>query len=354
VSFVARRTNGEGTIYKTKAGLWRAEVTIGYDTNKKRMTKTKSSKQLEVVQKWLNDENFRLARGVTVKGSDYTLGEWLAFWLENYKRPSIKAKTLDLYEKMIKWYILPKYGNIKLSKIKGEIIQSLYNDMYKKGLSTSTIKNVKAPLSQALDQAVKNELIYTNPCKNAIVPKIPPRKSRAFTAEEQERYFEALTDSTFADFFRFAFKTGMRCGEIMAVMWSDIDFTELKINITKTVSVVEDRDENRKTKYKTTFDIPKSDKSNRIIDINKGALEILKSRKEKSNGEVFVFPSQNATPLQYRNVRRSFNEFLEKAGLPRFNDSLNPAQLRNPTTRKGSEHKSGQRNTRSCFYSNYT
>jgi integrase len=312
-----RRTSGEGSIYQDKSsGLWRAEITIGFDGNNKRITKKKSSKSLEVVQKWLNEENCRLSRGVNVKGSDYTLGSWLEFWLENYKRPAIKARTFDLYEKMVKWYILPNYGNIRLAKLKGEVIQSLYNDMYKKGLSTSTIKNVKAPLSQALDQAVKNELIYSNPCKNAVVPKVPPRKSRAFTVEEQERFLEVLTDTTFADFFRFAFKTGMRCGEIMAVTWKDVDFTESKLIINKTASVVEDRSEDRKTKYKTILDLPKSDKSNRVIDINKGAMKILKDRKEKSNGCLFVFPSQNDTPLQYRNVRRSFNEFLEKAEVP--------------------------------------
>ena len=231
---MSKRMNGEGTIYQTKAGLWRAEVTIGYDGNKKRIAKTKSSKQLEVVQKWLKDENYKLSRGVVVQGSSYTLGEWLLFWLETYKRPAIKAKTLDLYEKMINWYILPNYGNVKLSKVKVEVIQSLYNDMYKKGLATSTIKNVKAPLSQALDQAVKNDLIYVNPCKNAVVPKVPPKKTRAFTIEEQERFLSELGDNTFSDFFRFAFQTGMRCGEIMAITWQDVDFADLKLKINKT------------------------------------------------------------------------------------------------------------------------
>lgn len=310
-----KRTNGEGSIFQMKNGLWRAEITIGFDGNSKRIVKKKSSKQLEVVQKWLNDERFHLSRGVNVKGSDYTLGTWLAFWLENYKRPAIKARTFDLYENMIEWYILPNYGNIRLPKLKGELIQSLYNDMYKKGLSTSTIKNVKAPLSQALDQAVKNELIYTNPCKNAIVPKIPPRKSRAFTVEEQLKFLDVLNDSTFSDFFRFAFQTGMRCGEIMSLTWHDVDFLEEKISVTKTVSVVEDRTDERKSRYKTTLDIPKSDKSNRVIDINKGAMSVLEKRKLKSGEDFFIFPSKKGTPLQYRNVRRSFIEFLEKSGL---------------------------------------
>jgi integrase len=308
--------NGEGTIYQTKAGLWRAEVTMRYDENGKRITKTKSSKHKEVVQKWLTEENFRLSRGVSIVGSDHTLGSWLDFWLENYKRPSIKAKTFDNYEKLINWYVLPNFGKIKLSKVKGETIQQLYNEMYKKGLATSTIKNVKAPLSQAFDQAVKNEIIYSNPCKIAVVPKVPPKKTRAFTVEEQEKFLSTLTDNTFSDFFRFAFQTGMRCGEIMAITWADVDLTEKKLKVNKTVSVVIDRDDNRESKYKTVLTLPKSDKSNRVIDINKGALAVLNKRMAADKDSGFVFPSQNGTPLHYRNVRRTFTEFRDRAELP--------------------------------------
>lgn len=30
-----KRTNGEGTVWQDKKGLWRGELTIGYDTNGK-------------------------------------------------------------------------------------------------------------------------------------------------------------------------------------------------------------------------------------------------------------------------------------------------------------------------------
>ncbi len=46
---MAKRTNGEGTIYQDKKGLWRAEITIGYDESGKRIKKSKASIDISVV-----------------------------------------------------------------------------------------------------------------------------------------------------------------------------------------------------------------------------------------------------------------------------------------------------------------
>ena len=46
-----RRQNGEGTIYQRPSGLWVCEITIGYDENGKRLKKTVSSMDIEVLKK---------------------------------------------------------------------------------------------------------------------------------------------------------------------------------------------------------------------------------------------------------------------------------------------------------------
>ena len=80
-----KRTNGEGTIYQDKKGLWRGELTIGYDSDGKRQKKSFSSKDREALLKKMNDEKFNLNRNITTVKNEYTVAEWVDFWLINYK-----------------------------------------------------------------------------------------------------------------------------------------------------------------------------------------------------------------------------------------------------------------------------
>lgn len=309
---MAKRTNGEGSIFQLRPGIWRAQITIGYDENGKRIEKNKSSKDIEEVKKWLNDERYKLNRNIITTKCDYTLDEWYALWLENYKSHSIKSKTYDNYEINYKRYASEKIGQLKLDKVKPEHIQILYNSMHKQDYSTSTIKHVNTPLTQAFQQAVDNGLIYTNPCKKTTIPKKKEKKSRPLTIEEQSRFLNACTETTYSNFFIFALNTGMRCGEIVALTWDNVDFTEKIIKVEKTADTILNRDENKESKYKIVLDTAKTQSSLRSIPINKNAETVLLEQKAIANSP-FVFSSKNGTILMYRNIRRAFNNHVEKA-----------------------------------------
>ena len=158
-----KRTNGEGTIYQRKDGLWCGELTLGYekiDGKSKRIKKSFSSKDREKLLQMMNEERGRLSRNIIVRNSDYTVIEWLEFWLENYKINFVRPKTYDNYESSIRLYVTDTIGKQKLNKLRTETIQQLYNKMHKDGYSETTIRILHTALSQAFEQAVKNELLY--------------------------------------------------------------------------------------------------------------------------------------------------------------------------------------------------
>jgi hypothetical protein len=177
-----KRTNGEGTIYQRPDGLWRGEITLGYDSNGKRIKKVFHSKDREKLLKKLNDERYKLNRNIITQPSDYTVAEWVQFWLDNYKKNTLKSKTYDNYEYALNVHIRETIGGLKLNKIRTDSIQQLYNQMHKRSLSASTIRIIHVTLSQAFEQAIKNELIYVNPCKATIRPKSEKKKVSAMTA----------------------------------------------------------------------------------------------------------------------------------------------------------------------------
>lgn len=310
-----KRTNGEGTIYQRRNGLWCAELTLGYDASGKRIKKSFSSMDLEKLHKKLNDEKYSLNRNIITEKCDYTLTEWIQFWLENYKAIELKSSTYDRYEYAFNTHVKDKIGHIKLLKIRPELIQQIYNHMYKTGLSTSSIRQVHITLSQAFKQAIKNNYLTINPCAATTIPKTVPKKSRALTLVEQEAFITNCPDTTYGRLFIFALNTGMRCGELTALIWEDISFPEMMITVCRTAARVINRDKDSETKTKMIVSMPKTPKGSRQIPINKGAEKILLAQSQHK--EVFIFSSQNGNILMTRNIKRAFDKVLIKANLPK-------------------------------------
>ncbi|MCL2357627.1 MAG: site-specific integrase [Defluviitaleaceae bacterium] len=316
---MSKRTNGEGTVWQDKRGLWRAEITLGYEEvngKKKRIKKGLSSKDRETLLKKMNAEQHRVDRNIVVKNSDYTVTEWVKFWLENYKMYVLKPTTYDSYEYALTHHIRTAVGNLRLNKVRSDNIQQLYNQMHKRGLSSNTIRIVHATLSQAFDQAIKNELMYVNPCGATVRPKSSKRKAEAMTASEQEAFTKHCGSSTFHVFFIFLLHTGLRVGEGQALTWRDIDFKEKCISINKTASTVKNRDEGASARTKIIIDSTKTAHGVRSVPMNSTVEKILRTLESGRNNNIFIFSSRNGTMLSARNITRSYKILLESAGLP--------------------------------------
>lgn len=309
---MAKRTNGEGTLYQDKTGLWRGELTIGYDESGKRIKKQFTSMDLEVVQKKMNEEKYRLNRNMSTQSNSFTVKEWMEFWLVTYKANMIKPRTYDYYEFNLIHYAYDVIGSIKLDKIKSIQIQQLYNILFNKGLSTSTISGVHIPLNQAFEQAINNELIYKNPCKGVKLPKKEPRKSRAMTIEEQESFTKSCTNTTYHNLFIFLLNTGMRRGEGLSITWDDVDFDNMTLMVNKSMTTIINRSDAAETTRSQAISTTKTESGTRTIPINKACLAILK-RQPRNND--FIFCSKVGTPLIERNVHRAFHDLLKKSGI---------------------------------------
>jgi integrase len=317
---VSKRTNGEGTVWQDKRGLWRGEITLGYevvDDRKKRIKKAFSSKDREKLLQLMNNERHNINRNIIIKNSDYTVAEWIKFWLENYKSNTLKSKTYDNYEYALNCHIKNNIGDIKLNKIRPDTVQQLYNQMHRRGFSTSTIRITHVTLSQAFEQAIKNELIYNNPCNATIRPKSEKKKATALSVQQQEIFLSTCKDSTFHKFFIFLLYTGLRMGEGQSLIWDDIDFEKNTISVNKTASVVINRDEDALTKHKTIISSAKTQRSVRTVPMNKRVMTILLEMKRKANDSPFVFSSKTGTMLGARNISRALSNLLNACGLPK-------------------------------------
>lgn len=101
-------------------------------------------------------------------------------------------------------------------------------------------------------------------------------KDLYYTIDELKRFFElAETTEEFHTIvmFRLLAFTGARKNEIQALLWSDIDFKNSTISITKTLAEDE--------KYNVIINPPKSKASNRVISIDPLTLQMLRKWRVK-------------------------------------------------------------------------
>ncbi|MBQ2670381.1 MAG: site-specific integrase [Clostridia bacterium] len=322
-----KRGAGEGSICKRKDGTWQGAVTIGRDrsgTQKRKYfygkTRNEVSKKLTKTINELNNRTF------IDNSTNPTMRVWLHTWLWEYKRNSIKAKTFEQYETILRVHAMPNIGDIQVSNLKPEHLQKIYNNMYENGISARTIHILNTVLHGALKQAVKNNLASRNVTEAVSLPKSKAKEMRVLTLEEQKKFMRVLSADKMGNMYLFGLFTGLRRGELLALKWSDIDTERNVIRVERALSRVKDYGDTP-NKTKLVIEEPKTAKSKRIIPIFDYLKEILDRQKqqqikdkENSYGMYeendIIFATELGKMIDPGNFSRKFYKLIKEAGLP--------------------------------------
>lgn len=207
-----------------------------------------------------------------------TFKEIYELWYEGYQH-TIKESTL-LVNQHIFDLLLAKLENMQLKKLTLPYCQKIINN-YSKKFSLAVLKKIKIYGSMILDYAVKMKVIYDNPMKDVLLPKpkddiTSDDKDKYYSKEELKKFLTLVdneNDIKLTAMFRVLAFTGIRKGELQALNWDDIDFTNNTININKTLAL--------NTEKKVVVQTPKSKSSIRSISIDEQTANILKRWKLK-------------------------------------------------------------------------
>jgi len=115
-----------------------------------------------------------------------------------------------------------------------------------------------------------------------------------------------------------ALYTGIRLGELCALQWKDVNFSEGILSITKTLQRIKDTDLNSTAKTKMVIDAPKSKKSIREIPLPVYLLCLLKQWEKEQTSTHYVL-SGKAKYVDPRVYQDDFKTYLEQAEVQRYN-----------------------------------
>lgn len=341
---MSKRGNGEGSVCRRPDGRWQGSITIGRDDRGRLIRKYFYGKTRKETSEKLNRaiEELRDNRFIN-KSDNPTVEQWCHEWLWSYKRNSVKQKTFDQYETILRTHIISDIGDIRLADLKTMHIQRIINKMYDSGLSHRTIEVMKIVMHAALKQAQRNKLVGENVCENVVLPRKQPKHIRVLNEDEQTKLIAALKDNYIGRGLLFALYTGMRRGEVLALKWSDYDKNEKTISITKALSRVRtyNKDGNKTMLTVTT---PKTDTSIRTVPLIDKAVELLAEHKRKQErymelvGDYYtdndlIFSSSRGDYLDPGNFNRKLNKTVKKIGIAQ----ISPHALRHSFATRGLE-----------------
>lgn len=271
----------------------------------------------------MNNMKYELEHGLYASAKKVKIDEWYNTWMNEYKAHTVKRSTFDLYDKYYNVYIKDVLGKKIIQDLKPIHIQKLYNDMAKRGLKENTIKKVNTIMRSMLQQAVKNEMLFKNPCVSVDIPKTEKAEKQILNAEQQEEFLQFVRSSNrwkkYNTLFTVALGTGMRIGELLALNWSDINYNEKTIEINKTLQYLYNKEEK---KYEYVMQTPKTKTSKRTIPLLDSLAFLLKKhRKEQQSLKMKL--GDKWQPLDKEGFRNLV--FTTEFGRPFDRNSINRA-----------------------------
>ncbi len=319
-----KRANGEGSKARLrKDGRYEARAVLDTTTGRRRVSfygktaKEANDQKIEAIANQNKGVLFTDPKGLKV-------GEYLESWLEDTARYQVSEGTYQRYEREYRNHLLPFFGWLRLRDLTPAHVRALKARKIEEGLNPNTVGNLQSLLSGALNQAVDDGLIPSNPASR--VKKATSRGEtpmRALSYEEASRLIAAVEGTREEALIILALRTGMRQGELAALRWEDIDLSG-KASIT----VKRSADTRTKTRISTT----KTGKE-RKIRIGPRTAKVIKAHRARQLAERMaasswadpglVFPNTKGKVRRRDSVMRSLRELLEEAGLPadvRFHD----------------------------------
>ncbi len=195
--------------------------------------------------------------GQFIKPEKTTFSDFVQVWKANYADQNLGEYTRRNYMYIISSHLLPAFGHLELKKIRTMHIVTFLTRLQSpqgrlsgsdKPLSHSSIMNVYKALKSLLDAAEKWKIITTNPMNGVDRPTVTKSEKkalhqtkRAYTPDETRELILALLELpvNWKLYFLGLVLGGFRRGELLAVEWSDMDFTAGGIYVRKQISVDE-------------------------------------------------------------------------------------------------------------------
>ncbi|MEW1828590.1 site-specific integrase [Streptomyces sp. NPDC088196] len=318
-----KRPNGGGTISKRADGRYmgRAYVT---DTDGNRIRKTVYGATWDEADEKLGKLQDQERNGVPVPSRSWSLGEWLAYWLEYIVEPDSEHNTYVKYESKVRLYLVPHLGKKSLVKLTPAQLRALMATLKRNKVPAPTRFEVLRVLRNALNRAIREELLTRNVALLVDMPKVSKDRGRAWSAREAVIFLRAARAHRFYAACVLVLVLGLRRSEVLGLRWQDIDFENRQFTPIKQV-------QREKGKGLILKDL-KTESSTAVLPLPEFCARALEERRQLQDLERqivgdqwrqepdhdVIFSSERGGLTDPVGFSRTFNALVKRAGVRRI------------------------------------
>jgi integrase len=263
--------------------------------------------------------------GIDTPPGRITLAEYLTRWIATYAVPNTSPTTARRYEQLLRLHVVPNIGNIQLTRLRPLHIEQAYTRAREGVLSPRTLLQVHRVLREALQHAVRLQLLARNPADAVQAPRPDRFQAPMLDLDDIARLLDAADDTHFGDVVYMALMSGMRLGELLGLRWHDVDLDTGVLSVRQTCHWL--------PREGYLFRQPKSIRSVRPVALSPAAVDRLRQHRVKQVEERLaagpayatydlVFADALGGPMARWNLRKAWQRILRTAGLAgiRFHD----------------------------------
>jgi len=236
---MGKRGNGEGSINRRKDGLYMARYTVQTASGAKR--KALYGKTRKEVSEKLADALANRDKGFNFDTGTLTIGGYLDRWLNNSVRDTVRQRTWERYEQIVRVHLKPALGRMKLKNLTTTHARALYRQKLDAGLAPRAVNYIHTTLSKALKDAVADGLIPRNVTEGVKAPRPKKKEVNSLTAEQALCLLKASRGERFEALYVVALTAGLREGELLGLKWEDVDLEGGKLSVRRTLSETKER-----------------------------------------------------------------------------------------------------------------
>ncbi len=316
-----------GHIVKRYKNSYSIVVNLGIDplTGKRKQQWASVKGTKKDAEKKLAEMINQLDNGILLKPNKITLAEYLERWLKDYAWPNLAPRTAEGYEHIIHRHLIPALGSRPLSQLRPEHLQRYYSEKLsggrcdgKGGLGTRTVRHHHVTLHNALESAVKWELLLRNPANAVSPPRCQRPEWHILSEDDIHILLEAAKKTSYYAIFYLAIFTGMRRSELLALRWYDMDLLLCQVYVTRTLHHLQNGE--------IVFRAPKTAKGRRMIALSPSAALVLREHKEKQEAalamlgipltdDTLVFSQLDGKPLLPNTITHAWIKLVRRIGL---------------------------------------
>ena len=309
-----RRANREGSVWQRRDGRWTGAAYVLTTAGTFKRTYVYGGTRDEAHAKLVRLQESS-ARGIPLPDHPWKVGEYLDYWLANVARPAVRPTTYAKYELIVRLYLRPGLGPHRLDRLSVQVVQSFFNARLVAGDSVALVHITRTVLSTALACAMREELLQRNVARLTTLPAPAPGRRQPWSADETRRFLAAARADPLYPAFVLLLVYGLRRGEVLGLSWRDVDTGNGVIRIRQ--QLVRAGGRLRLGPVKSAAgrrELPLIGIANDVLG-KQADMRIVGSLPNEWTAHELVFMTRTGRPVEPRNLARSFDRIITRAGL---------------------------------------